>query len=109
MIVPSARFAAAVDFYGERLGWPVTKEFPGGRIFAAGDEARVEVLDVAGAGRSTTTCAAQVGDVDELHERLVRAGVSVVQPPTDQPWGHRNMAVEDPDGTRLVFFHELDG
>jgi uncharacterized glyoxalase superfamily protein PhnB len=107
VIVASSRFDESVAFYGERLGWPVTKQFPGGRIFGCGAQARIEVLDEPGATRSSTACAIHVDDADALHERLVAAGVPIVQPPTDQPWGHRNVTVEDPDGTRLTFFHEL--
>ena len=107
MVVTSASFEASLRFYGEQLGWPVTKDFPGGRIFGAGDEARVEILDEPGAAPSTAMCAMQVDDVDALAARLAAAGVDVVQPPTDQPWGHRNMAIVDPNGLRFVFFHEL--
>jgi catechol 2,3-dioxygenase-like lactoylglutathione lyase family enzyme len=107
VIVPSARFPASLAFYGDQLGWPVTKDFPGGRIFGCGAEARIEVLDVPSAPRSTTSCALEIDDVDALHDRLVEAGITLVQPPVDQPWGHRNMAIEDPDGTKLIFFHVL--
>jgi lactoylglutathione lyase len=107
VVVTSACFEASVRFYGELLGWPVTKDFPGGRIFGAGEEARVEILDEPGAAPSTAMCAMQVEDVDDMAARLAAAGVALVQPPTDQPWGHRNLAVADPNGLRLVFFQEL--
>ena len=103
----SSRFDESVRFYGEQLGWPVTKEFPGGRIFGFGEQARVEILDDPGAAPSTAMCAMAVDDADALAARLAAAGVPITQPPTDQPWGHRNMAVVDPNGMRLVFFHEL--
>ena len=107
MVVSSARFDESVRFYGEQLGWPVTKEFPGGRIFGFGEQARVEVLDDPSAPPSTAMCAMAVADADALADRLAAAGVTIVQPPTDQPWGHRNLAIVDPNGMRLVFFHEL--
>lgn len=37
-------------------------------------------------------------DVDAEHERLVEAGVRVLAPPTDRPWGERTLHVADPDG-----------
>ena len=37
-------------------------------------------------------------DVDGEHRRLVAAGVTVLAPPTDRPWGERTLHVEDPDG-----------
>ena len=39
-----------------------------------------------------------VGDVDAEHRRLAAAGVRVLQPPTDRPWGERTLHVADPDG-----------
>jgi lactoylglutathione lyase len=37
-------------------------------------------------------------DVDGEHERLRNAGVRVLAPPTDRPWGERTLHVADPDG-----------
>src|SRR5205823_5268107 len=39
-----------------------------------------------------------VEDVDVEHELLVAAGVHVLAPPTDRPWGERTLHVADPDG-----------
>jgi lactoylglutathione lyase len=39
-----------------------------------------------------------VDDVDAEHARLQRAGVPVLAPPTDRPWGERTLHVVDPDG-----------
>ena len=39
-----------------------------------------------------------VDDVDQEHARLVRAGVRVLTPPTDRPWGERTLHLADPDG-----------
>lgn len=37
-------------------------------------------------------------DVDAEHARLAAAGVRVLAPPTDRPWGERTLHVADPDG-----------
>jgi uncharacterized glyoxalase superfamily protein PhnB len=42
-----------------------------------------------------------VQDVDALHEDYKRRGAIIRQPPTDFPWGVREMNVEDLDGHRL--------
>ena len=39
-----------------------------------------------------------VDDVDAVVERVGEYGGSVVEPPTDQPWGLRQAIVEDPEG-----------
>jgi len=35
--------------------------------------------------------------LDELFNQLARAAITVVQAPVDQPWGHRDFMVADPD------------
>jgi lactoylglutathione lyase len=39
-----------------------------------------------------------VDEPDAEHDRLRRAGVEVLAPPTDRPWGERTLHVADPDG-----------
>ena len=38
------------------------------------------------------------GELDELFEKVKSQRVRIVQAPQDQPWGHRDFMVEDPDG-----------
>ncbi|HEX2174198.1 MAG TPA: VOC family protein, partial [Dehalococcoidia bacterium] len=42
-----------------------------------------------------------VPDVDAWYAELQRRGVPVKEPPTDEPWGLRDMTVVDPDGNQL--------
>lgn len=37
-------------------------------------------------------------DLDGTFEKLRNAGAEIVQEPTDQPWGTRDLAVRDPSG-----------
>ena len=37
------------------------------------------------------------GGLDELFAQIRRSGVEVIQAPADQPWGHRDFIVADPD------------
>jgi uncharacterized glyoxalase superfamily protein PhnB len=43
-----------------------------------------------------------VDDVDAVHERAVAAGAEVLKPPTDEPWGRRELALRSPDGHRYM-------
>lgn len=45
--------------------------------------------------------------VDGCASELAAAGVSIVSPPTDQPWGHRTLFVRDPDGNVVEIYAEL--
>ena len=41
-------------------------------------------------------------DVDAASRRLTTLGLTIHQPPTDQPWGMRDLQVEDRDGNLLI-------
>jgi uncharacterized glyoxalase superfamily protein PhnB len=40
-------------------------------------------------------------DLDGTFEKLKASGAEIVQEPTDQPWGTRDMAVRDPSGNMV--------
>ncbi len=47
-------------------------------------------------------------DVDRAAEDLVRSGLELLLPPTDQPWGERLFYVEDPDGNPIQVTMRLE-
>lgn len=47
-----------------------------------------------------------VDDCDRAVEHLAAAGVPVLEPPADQPWGERVARVQDPDGTVVILGQE---
>ncbi|MBV8518053.1 MAG: bleomycin resistance family protein [Acidobacteria bacterium] len=49
-----------------------------------------------------------VEDVDEVHRRCVEQGIEVTWPPSDQPWGVREMHVRHPDGHVFRISRGLD-
>jgi catechol 2,3-dioxygenase-like lactoylglutathione lyase family enzyme len=49
-----------------------------------------------------------VRDVDKLHAELVERKAIIKMPPTNMPWGMREMQVEDPDGNVMRFGSSLD-
>jgi catechol 2,3-dioxygenase-like lactoylglutathione lyase family enzyme len=51
------------------------------------------------AGSSVTHM--MVDNLDEVCGRLARGHAGLIQPPTVQPWGLRDIAVADPDGNVL--------
>ena len=48
------------------------------------------------------------GEVDACHAELVEKGVTILEPPTDQFWGHRTVFFSDPEGNLLEFYEELN-
>ena len=93
-------------FYAENLGLHVYREWGGGStkgvVFFLGGG----FLELSGSSRTGASESVglwlQVRDVDALGYKLEEAGVDIIEPPTDKPWGLREMQIRDPDALRLV-------
>lgn len=46
-------------------------------------------------------------EVDLCHAQLVEQGVEILDPPTDQPRGHRTVYFSDPEGNVLEVYAEI--
>ena len=46
-------------------------------------------------------------EVDQCYQQLVAKGVTIVDPPTDQPRGHRTVYFTDPEGNILEVYAEI--
>ena len=46
-------------------------------------------------------------EVDQCVDELVRRGVNLLSPPTDQIFGHRTLFFRDPDGNLLEMFADI--
>lgn len=105
-----ASSAAAEEFYCDKLGF--RREFtyrPGNEsdpcdIGLVRDEARLHLSSFRDDAAPGGLAYLLVDDVDKLHEELVRKGVVVDTPPTDQTWGTREMYVRDADRNKIAFF-----
>jgi uncharacterized glyoxalase superfamily protein PhnB len=114
----SARFDDSVAFYRGVLDREVHLEWDGphgrGVIFRLADglveiEEALGEADAGSLQPANVALAVEADDLDHWHDRLAAAGVAIVEPLTVQPWGHRNFAVDDPNGLRLWFFEKLEG
>ncbi len=96
----------SVQFYGETLSLAVYREFGEGPtrgvvFFLGGDFLEVSGLGTTPPGPNLSLWL-QVRDVDGAHRQLRDRGVDVLEPPTDEPWGLREMWIADPDGVRIA-------
>ena len=46
------------------------------------------------------------GQVDACHAELQARGVTILDPPTDQSWGHRTVFFRDPEGNILECYED---
>lgn len=93
-------------FYGETLGLPVFREFGSGTtrgtvFFAGGGFIEISGKADVAAGPNVALWL-QVRSVDETHAQLAGEGVTIIRVPTTEPWGLREMWIEDPDGLLIA-------
>ena len=49
-----------------------------------------------------------VENVDQEYEKLTNAGLAVIVPLEDHPWGDRGFAIQDPNGISLYIYSERE-
>ena len=103
--------ARCTTFYRDTLGLPVATSDPDSVAFrlenqyvlllavsAAADLIRSEVTVLSTEGGPRVLLAAGVEDVDAAYQELLAKGVTLLRPPTNQPWGLRTAHFADPEG-----------
>jgi len=104
-------------FYEDVLGFPVLRELsPRWIEYRVGDNTlalatpRLTAADEPTPdGSASLQLAFKVSapEVDRCADELVRQGVNLLSPPTDEVFGHRTMFFRDPDGNLLEVFAEI--
>jgi catechol 2,3-dioxygenase-like lactoylglutathione lyase family enzyme len=93
---------ASRNFYVEVLGMRVAMEEPVLDLRSP-DNPTAEVIvgaqEMQGPRPSFGVDVGEPAAVDAAHAEVVRRGLQVVYPLTDEPWGVRRFFVEDPSGT----------
>ena len=101
-ILNVASVEASIEHYTSVLGfnkdwdWPAEEE---DKTFASISNGEVHVfLAENSQGARPVWIYYNVGDVDKLHAEYSEAGATIKKEPVDEPWGAREMLVEDLDG-----------
>ena len=113
-------YEAMLKFYRDGLGMQITDEWDEpddrGTLLAFGgkaDSTVIEVIDmennaVPGVKPVNVALSIQVDNADALHSKLKERGISIARGLEDAPWGHRSFGIDDPDGFRIWFYHDMN-
>lgn len=103
--IASPDIDAARSFYGAVLGLEVVMDFGWILTFAAeggGEGApQISIASEGGSGTPVPDISIEVDNLDEIHTRVIAAGLPIEYGPTREPWGVTRFYVRDPFG-RLV-------
>jgi catechol 2,3-dioxygenase-like lactoylglutathione lyase family enzyme len=103
-------------FYRDLFAFPVDSESETGLALRAGSvllALRKRTRGYDGSGLRTELPGVQIAflvspaEVDQCYEQLVAKGVEILEPPTDQPRGHRTVYFADPEGNMLEVYAEI--
>jgi catechol 2,3-dioxygenase-like lactoylglutathione lyase family enzyme len=104
-------------FYEDILGFPLRRELSpdwieyrvGDNTLALARPSRTAADVPTPSGSASLQLAFKVSalEVDQCADELVRQGVELLSPPTDQAFGHRTLFFRDPDGNLLEMFAEI--
>lgn len=94
-------FDASVVYYVDALGFSL--DWRDGRFGAVRRGDVTLMLSEGSQGCPGTWVFVSVGDADALHDEVRGRGAAIRHPPTNYPWGSRELHVFDPDGHVLRF------
>jgi len=109
--------AAMRRFYEDILGFPLLRELsPGWIEYRVGDNTltlarpsrtAADVPTPNGSASLQLAFKVSAPEVDQCAAELVRKGVNLLSPPTNQDFGHRTLFFRDPDGNLLEMFADI--
>ena len=126
-VIPSLRFAdlpEAMAFYVDTLGFDVLRDSADQGNVSLGFGAARLMLEIAGdfysdeynaaiaerlGGRSADALYLESSELEAYYERLRAAGVTIVDPLAERPWGQAEFTVADHVGNWLTFWAVTQG
>lgn len=110
MLIRPVDYPKSVEFYRDRIGLAIAREYGAGTVFYAGQS----LIELAGhhspteSGVFSGALWLQVRDVYAAQAELEGRGVKIARAAAQEPWGLHEMHVSDPDGITLIFVQVPD-
>jgi uncharacterized glyoxalase superfamily protein PhnB len=101
-----ADVAGASDWLCGAFGFEVRLRIGDHRVQLILGDGAVIVTEL-GERPGSSTVLVRVEDADAHHERAAQAGATILNPPTDYPYGERQYSAEDPGGHRWTFSQSI--
>jgi catechol 2,3-dioxygenase-like lactoylglutathione lyase family enzyme len=100
---------ASFDWFA-RLGWSKGWDWGDPPAFGAVRSGEYQIfLCLEGQGGRGVWMSLWVDDVDPIHRRCLAEGITVAKPPTNEPWGVREMHIVHPDGHTFRISQDIHG
>lgn len=101
--IEASNLEAARLFYGGVLGMRIGMDHGWIVTFAADGNTtpQVSIMTDGGSGTQVPDLSIEVDDLDEVHRKVVQAGIGIEYGPASEPWGVRRFYVRDPFGRLL--------
>ena len=98
--IASDQPGACRDFYAGLLGFQVAMDMGWIMTFVSPSNptAQISIVREDASAPVVPQLTVEVADVDAVHAEVVRRGLELVHPLTDEPWGVRRFFVKDPNG-----------
>ncbi len=108
-------FDEAKSFYIEKLGFVVAFENEAYLGLRTPEEGKGELGFMKPGDQKLSTFSGdgltyclEVKNVDVEHDRLLSTGVTVIQPPQDNPWGDRSCIITAPYGVAVYIYQPIE-
>lgn len=100
-------------FYVEVIGLEILEErgdyikLDAGSVFIAMRQANRHYDRPGSGGQVQLAFPVSRSEVESWERRLRDSGAEILEPPTDQAWGHRTLFAADPDGNLIEFYADI--
>jgi len=103
-------FPISLDYYTNKLGFRQKWIWGDPPVFGCVTRGNVQIFLCQGAqGQPGMWMSIFLDDVDALYAEYQTTGALIRLPPTNMPWGTREMNVQDPDGHRFRIGSDVTG